>query len=514
MKKHNTPSFILELEISFSSALLNRVDPKKDKHNQPVLRKAGTTEYLERQLDAATVVYNPVLNEAMRRVHILQHDRSYLAAKKEYAACRNADRDIPKDVTAAMNDAVSRAEFTEYDLHAYAAKVKNYLNSTLGIDECQKLASRAYSAAKKVLSGEAKKASFRRRKDPGSVEGKSDRSTLKYIGHQCIQFGKGHVYPLIVKKNDVYAREALTHRVKYVRVVKKVIRGRARYFAQLVLEGVPPMRKNLTYAAPGNKMGIDIGVSTAAVVTGNRVSLTELAPDTQNDEKELRRLNRAIDRSDRAMNPDNYNPDGTVKKGRRKWTHSRRCLKLKARRKELYRVNAERRKTTHSAFANYLISQSTDIRVEAMSFRGLARKSKKISVNRKNGRLRSRKRYGKAVLSRAPAMLVSIIDRKLGYIGLGIKKVDTVKVKASQYDHTSGQYRKKSLSERFARLSDGSVVQRDLYSAFLLMNTDDSLDSINRGACCTGFAYFKYLQDMEVSRIRKLSNSHLRWYAA
>lgn len=41
-------------------------------------------------------------------------------------------------------------------------------------------------------------------------------------------------------------------------------------------------------------------------------------------------------------------------------------------------------------------------------------------------------------------------------------------VKASQYDHELNQFIKKKLSQRFHIFSDGTKVQRDVYSAFLL----------------------------------------------
>ena len=37
-------------------------------------------------------------------------------------------------------------------------------------------------------------------------------------------------------------------------------------------------------------------------------------------------------------------------------------------------------------------------------------------------------------------------------------KVDTFKTKASQFDHTDDSFTKKKLSQRFAKLSDGTVV--------------------------------------------------------
>ena len=164
------------------------------------------------------------------------------------------------------------------------------------------------------------------------------------------------------------------------------------------MDGIPPKTKNLKYGRRNSHVGIDEGTTTVAVVSNKEVSLTELAPGTTSDEKTLRRLNRAIDRSRRATNPDNYQPDGTVKKGRLTWKRSNRCKKLEAKRRELYRRSAWDRHCSHNALANHIVSLGTDIRVEQMRISALAKHSSKTSKNKKNGRICSRKRYGKTIL--------------------------------------------------------------------------------------------------------------------
>lgn len=506
MKRAKTPSFILELEISFKDTLLNDLlKPEK-------FIRTGTPETLDKKLDIANMIYNAILSEAEHRRQKVVHDPEYREALDGYRKAKKENRSTA--AYASVLDAVrERAGYTEFDMHAYAAVPKHHYADVLGIDECQKLASRAFSASQNVLYGKSSRVRYHRRSDDTSVEGKSGKSTFKYIGSRCIQCGKGNIYPLVVKKGDTYAEEALTHRVKFIRVARREIRGRRRYFAQLVMEGRPPRTKNLRYGRKNAKVGLDEGISTVAVVSAKEVSLNELAPGTAVDEKALRRLDRAIDRSRRATNPGNYNPDGTVKKGRLKWKVSGRCRKLMAERKELYRRNAWNRKCAHNRLANRIVSLGTDVRVETMSVSGLARRSKKTAVRATDGRSLSKRRFGKTILSRAPAMLISAIDRKLGYIGASVRKADTYAVKASQYDHKSDTYRKKPLSQRWAEIGDDRV-QRDLYSAFLIMNTTDTLDGISRKACQKKYISFKTMHDAEIDRLKELDNPALRWYIA
>lgn len=223
----------------------------------------------------------------------------------------------------------------------------------------------------------------------------------------------------------------------------------------------------------------------------------------------IARLDRAMDRSRRATNKNKYNENGTIKKGNRdKWAYSDNYLKLKAKRKELFRILSDQRKTSHNALANDILELGDAIKVEKMSFSGLAKRSSKTSVNKKTGKTNSKKRYGKSIAHGAPAYLLSVIDKKLKYIGTSLIKVNTQVVKASQYNPITDQYVKKELNERwniFEYNGEEIKIQRDLMSAFLIQNVDD-LTTINRSRCLARFDDFNELHDLEITRLRSSDN--------
>ncbi|MDG5790197.1 transposase, partial [Evansella sp. AB-P1] len=132
--------------------------------------------------------------------------------------------------------------------------------------------------------------------------------------------------------------------------------------------------------------------------------------------------------------------------------------------------------------ANWILSLGDDVKVETMNYKGLQRRTKKTTVNEKTGRINRKKRYGKSLLNKAPSMLLNILDNKLKYAGNELKKIDTFHVKASQFNHFNGEYLKKKVSERWNDFN-GMKVQRDLYSAFLIMNVKDNLCEIDTGDC-------------------------------
>ena len=260
--------------------------------------------------------------------------------------------------------------------------------------------------------------------------------------------------------------------MKYCRIFKKTIGNREQFYLQLVLEGTPLVKHQIG----SGRCGIDIGPSTIATVSGTDCSLKVLASEAESVERKQRILFRKMDRSRRAMNPDNYNQDGTVRKGRKHWKKSNTYRKIQRRYQNLCRKRAAIVKQSHEREANRLLTQADRFYVETMNFQGLAK--------------------------RAPAMFLSILKQKLEAQGGCLHKVNTVRFRASQYNHLADTYQKKTLSERWALIGEDKI-QRDLYSAFLLMNSNADGTSADRELCIKTYQDFKQKHDQLIERLKQ-----------
>lgn len=84
------------------------------------------------------------------------------------------------------------------------------------------------------------------------------------------------------------------------------------------------------------------------------------------------------------------------------------------------------------------------------------------------------KMYGRSVKVKAPGMFIAGLKHKAESAGGELRELNTWRLKMSQYDHISGEYSKKTLSERWHVLGgkgseSTTLVQRDMYSAFLAL---------------------------------------------
>ena len=290
--------------------------------------------------------------------------------------------------------------------------------------------------------------------------------------------------------------------VKVITVVRRLVRGQYKYYLQLTIEGEKPQKGRML--GKGN-VGIDIGPTTIAVSGENIASIDKLASKCDNIQEEITRLARKIDRSRRANNPENFNEDGTIKRGvRLVWKDSKRYKALRKEMAELQRRQAAIRKQQHIDRANALLKEGDTFIVENNQISGWTRRAKETKVNEKTGRIQKKKRFGKSVANHAPAMFVTILENKVKSLGGEVVKVDTQNA-ASQYDFTNNSFEKHELKERSVTLSNGDIHQRDMLAAFNLQHLkydDAEKKQYDTEAMAADYERFCKLEQAEIQRYK------------
>lgn len=254
-----------------------------------------------------------------------------------------------------------------------------------------------------------------------------------------------------------------TYRPCYAMLVPKIIRGNYRIYLHLTIEGKakPKYDKfgNLRYKYGKGRIGPDIGTQTVAYTSDTEVGLKNLSErgnSIQKSERLERRYYRAMNRSRRATNPQNYNNDGTIKKGHKTWKYSKHYKKRKAKHTELCRQNAINRQLAINEDANHLRSLGDTFITEQKNASKLMKRAKEMKKTKK-GTYSKKKRFGKSIKNRCPSGFQTTIERKFKVSGGTYIEVPN-HYRASQYDHTIDDYIKKKLSDRLYKLRDGTFV--------------------------------------------------------
>lgn len=307
-----------------------------------------------------------------------------------------------------------------------------------------------------------------------------------------------------------------TYRPCCAALVPELIRGKYRVYLHLTIEGRAKPKYD-RFGNPRHKfgkgiIGADIGTQTVAYTSDKEVGLKNLSErgnSIRKSERLERLYYRAMDRSRRATNPQNYNDDGTIKKGNKTWKYSNHYKKLKTKHSELCRINAINRQLAINEDANHLRSLGDVFITEPKNAGKLMKRVKETTVNSK-GKFNRKKRFGKSIKNRCPSGFQTTMEKKFNVSGGTYIEVPD-NYRASQYDHTADAYIKKKLSDRMYKLADGTLVQRDWYSSFLLYCYDYKTKEIDKNKCVSKFdkCYDKekaLIEWIKVNRIKVLNS--------
>lgn len=421
MKRHKSPSFIAEF---------------------PLQTTAADESILLRRFEAARQVYNACLGESLRILDLMRESEDWRRASK-----------MPKGKARStlFKATVRRFGFQAGAIQKFAEKCRDrcWIGDHLGSHDTQKISLRAFQAVEQYSYGKRGRPRFKGRNRLRSIEGKSNAAVIRYRDGAVLWNGLKLPIMFDPRDKDGWQATALQARTKYCRILFRNIRGKDRWYAQLIQEGQSPAKAGRTKGE--QVVGLDLGPSVLAGVSATDAMLEKFCPSVVKPWKAIRRVQLAMDRSRRTMNPENYDARGVPLKGRRKWKKSSRYLKLAGLGAELDRRLASERRRAHGELCNRILVQGNIIKTEKLSYRAF------------------QKIFGKSVGRSAPGKFIAELRRKAERAGGKLIEFSPRATRLSQYDHSTGAYVKKPLSQRLHHFGDGLMppVQRDLYSAFL-----------------------------------------------
>ena len=435
----------------------------------------------------ARMLYNATLSETLKRLNNIRNDKLF----KETISLDKIDY---KNERANNFKYLNKTYgFSKYDIEKFAIKTKNdskFIAYHLGTHACQKVAQRAFSAVQKQSFGISKKVYFKRKGEFFSFEGKDNKTFLQYSnGYVFLGNGKKNTQTIkcIIPPKNEYINYSLNNsKVKFCRIISKNIKGKDKYYVQLIMEGIPYQKVKIGTG----KLCADIGPSTIATVTNNSVELREFCSKILKTNKEKQKLQRKLDRQRRINNPFNYNDDKTIKnrKDLKKWIYSKEMIKTINKLKSIEQSLSGQRKTEHGYYANKILSKCDIFVTEKLSFKEF------------------QKQWGKSIGRTAPSMFLKLIERKLTYQGGTYIEFSTYDTKLSSRCHC-GAIKKKSLSKRRHICNCGANIQRDIYSAFLGLYVYKNNNKFEVDITKAKEDYNK-IKEMEEKLIIKLKNSN------
>lgn len=329
-------------------------------------------------------------------------------------------------------------------------------------------------------------------------------------------------YPIVARlrwpKADPWIRKAASAKIAQVRLLHRVVKGKRRWYVQIVVKGMPPINRSLKSAIamrPSGQVGIDVGSRHVAVVGPEAALLADFAPtmmqreiardadvidvrdgDRVKKDRWYRRLQERISRQ-RNRNPRNRDThkmitktlkrtrDGKAvgksveieagfKKGARLAT-SKRVQREQTLLADVARADAAARANDHGRLVNHIAGFGDSVLLERLSYVAWQRS------------------FGRSVRRYAPGSFEALLRRRAPLLALGVLGVET-SAKLSQLCHACGTFEKAAIRGPIATRMKSAcacgreAAQRDLYSAFLarFVGEDSSVDLQAASAAWSG----------------------------
>lgn len=312
-------------------------------------------------------------------------------------------------------------------------------------------------------------------------------------------------------------------------LVYERIRGVNRYYLTVNIDGTPFNKYGLDAIsdAKDNVVGIDLGTQTVALSfrdkTGKvfKVDLFEFVEEVDNAYiGRMSEVSRAMDRSRRVNNPENYNEDGTPKRGKRDWVISQNYTDLKDKNATMGRNMRVYSKVSHAQLVKYIMNYAHNVVIEPMDYSALQKRAKETTYRtvvvdgKEVQRANKKARFGKSVLKKSPALFVNMLKEAVKEVGGQFINASKFETRASQYNHQTDECKKKTLNTRWNDnlyyMGKEVKIQRDLYSAFLLSNMNFDTKKINKELCDIGFDEFVVQHDKCLERLKGAESAALR----
>lgn len=449
----------------------------------PLQTEAWQRDILEKRFEIHRQIYNALLQKALTRYGQMAQTRAYRNLKE--ALSRTDDQRERKKLFKERDCLIEQYQLRKFDICRDTTKYRQYFKDHTDSPIVQNLANEVWQAVDNLIHGRAEQVHFKQPGQMKSLAGKTNRSSIKLRG-DCLIW-KGLEIPVRKKKNSRYEEQALAQEIRFCRIKKTIIRGKERYFLDVILKGQIPLKetavtvstaegvenKDMVRTPGGGEVGLDIGFRKLAVVTEDTAAVYDLPEKDRGLEKKKRKLLQYMERSRRSMNPDNYLPDGRIRPGSSGWIYSRHYRKAKLEYGEICRKQSVLQKQEQYRLAREISSYGNRFFVENLDFAKLGR----IKPN------------GVYMSGTAPGEFLRILEYKLSQQEKQLYRILPFLVKASGFNHHTGTYQKMPLKKSW-RIVDGQKVEKNLYSAFLLSNLAEDMQSFDLERCAERFPKF------------------------
>lgn len=399
----------------------------------PLKVEKWQADRLDKRFELGRQLYNTLLNRKMKDYDRLKYSRDYKEISEKMDVLFKEEQKYTPEYRALSKmrtDLLKSAGFTEYGFIGDMRPLYKCFRSNIDSNMAPAIAQDVWRAFQKFLYGNGKVLRYKRAGEVNVLSGQRSRSSIRWYGDRI--WFNGLTIPVKIAADNQYEQEMLSRRIKFCRVMRRWIKGRYQYYVQLVLEGIPALKRDKDTGKIRNplgtgRVGLHVGLRFLTYVSEKGPGTAKLTFSSE-FQREKRRLARKMDRSLLAQHPGFRASIGKRRFQRGNLKKSNRYRKLQNQYKELCRRESVFRTYRQNLLANEILMMGNEFYTDKIDYALLARRPEK-----KGGKKRGSSGCGAFIGENAPASFLRQLDRKIRYRGgqgvktVPLKTVDPVK---------------------------------------------------------------------------------------
>lgn len=468
----------------------------------PLIVSEGQKNILDMKMECVRKVYNNMLGSNIKKYNEMTKTKLWRELKsiihEELQLYNGRKTDRLKDAYNRINSIIRENNFSEYGFKDQAVEYSKYyqkhISSSIAMNS---IGIPMWFAFERLLFGNGEKVHFKSANEYMSLASNNKsgiRLRQEDDGRYYVLFSnvkaKAKELKLFVNgPHTAYEDELIQSKIKIVRVIRKIEKGNRHYYCQLIVENNPPLKLNAD-GTPKHKIGTGIvGIAIwrgiLCAVSNTKTLCINLSPNTKEFEIKKAELGREIEHLRRVNNQQNYNEDGTIKKGfidkdgkRHKlyWRESNHLKALKRELSELYRVHGINKALNQNRAILELLSMGDEFHFADTSFLTMKPEWDEENIL-SNAAYSKKKERRKAIQEYAPATFLSKLDKKLATRNLPPIHRHQLPDNLYWYQHDKG-ISDKDLFPGINISVCNTVLSQIMYRAFLIRHFDNAIPNL------------------------------------
>lgn len=432
----------------------------------PLETQRWQEDILAKRYKVAENIYNAMLRKAYTRYSQMCQTRQYRELRQRLSA--TSDAKARKEIYQSLDKLAKQYSLGKFELSRDATPYRQYFKENIDSPVSQNLAANVWKAIHTVMIGRGRKVFYKKPGELLALSGKTNNTSIRYKNGSIIW--KGLVIPVRFHKNSEYEKAAMKNQIRLCRLKRKKIHDRWHYYVDLVFSGYSPVKQDSKIKKHG-KIGLDIGMKQLAVVTSDQVKVFDLPVSYARYQNQMNQLKEYMHRSAYQNNKNNFDENGNVRRGNLKWYYSKKYLRAREKRKELYRKLTAIRKQDYCVLAREIIQMGDLIMTKDLSFSYMFKKRASSAGKKKENHF-----YSGRIPSFAPGTFAQILQYKMKNAGGDIHRLNM----ANLWMEEMGQTEKESQEhDNLWQSVYGYRIRQDVYNAFVLSHVDEYEETVN-----------------------------------